>query len=157
MIEFTNLERVLQEYIESVKDGYKDLLKKDGHYASGELINTMKCKIEVQGNLYVAELHLQDYWKYVENGTKPHWPPPSAILKWIEVKKIIPHEINGITPTKEQLSYLIGRKISRVGTKGGLELTQTLNQLNNTWTEKISNALEMDIAESLDEIMIEIK
>lgn len=153
MIEFTNLEQVLKDYIEDVQKNYKDKLRRDGHVSSGDLINTMKCEIIVDDTCYIAQLTLQDYWKYLETGTKPHFPPIKSILKWIEQKPVIPREVNGIKPNNEQLAYLIGRKISRDGTKGGLQLSETIEELNAMWLKRIEDALEKDILISLEEVI----
>ncbi len=67
---------------------------------------------------------LPAHWYNVEFGRKPcppsrHWIPTDALIKWIEVKPIIPRpNKNGNIPTVKQLAFLINRAINdpdRVG------------------------------------------
>lgn len=156
-MEFTNLEKTLQEYIEEVANLYKKKLHSDNKIATGDLINSVKAKFEILGDLYVCELELEDYYKYVENGSRPHWPPPEVIKKWIKDKPVIPREMHGITPTTDQLAFLISRKISRVGIRAGLQLTETIEELNAKWISIIEDALQKDIEEYIEEIILTIK
>lgn len=147
--EFPNLKKALEDYIEDVKTHYQDLLTKDNKKATGKLINSVRANVKIGATQYTAELRLQDYWKYIEYGTKPHWPPPSAILKWIHAKPILPKAINGITPTENQLAFLIGRKISRDGTKGGNYLKDSIDDINAWYTRKFEEALSKDVGDEL--------
>lgn len=152
-MEFENLEKALNDYIEELADLYKRKLISDNKKASGDLINSVTANVEIDGNLYIAELELADYWKYVENGSKPHWPPKDAILKWIKKKPIIPRANKGITPTNDQLAYLIGRKIARDGIKPGYQLTMSIQQLNGKWLPLIEEAISKDILSYLETII----
>lgn len=106
---------------------YKKAISDSGHYASGELENTATYKVQFAGSMLEITFNLQDYWKYLENGTKPHFPPLEAIEQWITVKHIIPTTISGRVPTTRQLAYLIGRGISINGTKPTKLLQQTID------------------------------
>ena len=68
---------------------YKNALNESGHYASGKLANTAKAVIKWDGKVFELFFNLQEYWKYLENGTRPHFPPISAIEEWIKVKRIV--------------------------------------------------------------------
>lgn len=143
--EFLNLKKALEDYMEAVSRVYKGKLTADGHKATGKLIGSVKASVQIGSTQYIGELRLEDYWKYIEYGTKPHWPPPNAILKWIQAKPILPRAINGITPSKDQLAYLIGRKISQTGTKAGNELGNTIDEVNATYRPIIEQAVEKDL------------
>lgn len=143
--EFLNLKKALEDYMEAVSRVYKGKLTADGHKATGKLIGSVKASVQIGSTQYIGELRLEDYWKYIEYGTKPHWPPTSAILKWIQAKPILPRAINGITPSKDQLAYLIGRKISQTGTKAGNELGNTIDEVNATYRPIIEQAVEKDL------------
>ena len=71
------------------------------------------------GRVYLAP-PADRYGLFVEVGTRPHWPPPEALEGW--VRRL------GITGDREvrEVAFLIGRKISRVGTKGHLFLERAL-------------------------------
>ena len=147
--EFTNLKKALEDYMNEVSRIYKGKLTSDGHKATGKLIGSVKVEVSIGPTQYTGELRLEDYWKYIEYGTKPHWPPPKSILKWINAKPILPRAINGITPSKDQLAYLIGRKISKVGTKAGNELGDTIDEVNAKYRGIIEAAVEKDLSGEL--------
>lgn len=143
--ELTNVKKALEDYMDEVSRIYKGKLDSSGHKATGKLIGSIKAQVQIGSTLYTGELRLEDYWKYLEYGTKPHWPPSSAILKWIQAKPILPRAINGITPTNNQLAYLIGRKISKVGTKGDGLLGKTIDEVNSKYKPILESALETDL------------
>ena len=90
LIRLEALQAVLGEYAEEVARYYKENLDRDDRYASGKLVQSVESRIAVNGQAYQVQLRLEDYWKYVEWDTRPHWPPPSALLQWIEVKPVLP-------------------------------------------------------------------
>ena len=147
--EFTNLKKALEDYMNEVSRIYKDRLTSDGHKATGKLIGSVKAIVKIGPTQYTGELRLEDYWKYIEYGTKPHWPPPQALLRWIQAKPVLPRAINGITPSNNQLAYLIGRKISKEGTKPGGELGNTIDEVNDSFRPILEAALEKDLAGEL--------
>lgn len=151
-MEFSKLQEVLNEYIKEVGELYKTKLRNYGKDASGELIRSVSFNVVKDGNEYVGELSLADYWKYVEFGTEPHFPPVDSILKWIQKKPIIPKEVNGIKPTNDQLAYLIGRKISEDGIQGVNALEQTIEEVNEKYASLISDAVSDDLENELDKI-----
>ena len=108
----------------------------------------------VDGWNYIGALELADYWKYVEYGSKPHFPLISAILKWVKDKPVIPRPMNGITPTQQQLAFLIARKISRDGIKAGNQLMNTIEGVNASFMPILEDALAKDIKEYLGRITI---
>ena len=134
-----------------VDDNIKNLCQKlldlykanlSSHSASHTLENTASYKIEANDNWFELSFYLEDYWKYLEEGTKPHFPPVDKIEEWIRVKPIIPSSINGKVPTTKQLAYLISRKISRTGTKPTHILEKTLNSsLVDQITEEVSKLI----------------
>ena len=146
LIKFTNLQKVLAEYGNSVRNGYQDSLIRNNRMASGELMNSVEFKVTRDGNTYMVSLLLEDYWTYVENGTPPHWPPVSKILEWVKIKPVIPQpDNNGRIPSPKSLAFLISRKISRKGTKGTHDLKNTLQSLNREYSAKIREAAIKDI------------
>lgn len=153
MIEFRHLQEALAQYAQAIADQYKQNLEDSGRRASGELVSSVNTKVVVDGNEYVIELELQDYWKYVEEGTKPHFPPVSKILEWVKVKQILPTPMaNGKLPTEQQLAWMIAKKIDRVGTEGSNDLEHTMEEVD--YNAIIEEALDADIMESLDEIFM---
>ena len=130
-----------------------DQLAKHDRHASGNLMSTVRAEVEVNGTRYAAVLYLQDYWKYVEEGTEPHWPPRQAILDWIKIKPVIPRPDNrGRIPTPEQLAFLISRKISREGTEGSHDLQTAEDAVVPMWEERLLDALQRDTLEYIRKI-----
>jgi hypothetical protein len=52
---------------------------------------------------------------------------------------------NGKLPTPEQLDYLIRRKIAVFGTKGQPDLTDSVEDMNRAFQERIAAALAHDV------------
>lgn len=134
----------------------KERLEKNGSNASGMLSNSIKGKVKYDGKYVSVFVDLEDYWKYVENGTKPHFPPVDAIKQWIRVKPVLPRPLkDGKLPTENQLAYLIGRKISKVGTKAQPFLSTTIidfdlvdkiyTEVDKVVTEALNSAIEEEL------------
>lgn len=151
----TALVDILRELGENVREGYVNKLIRNGRPTTeNTLASTVTSQVEVNGTTYSVVLNLQEYWKYVEEGTRPHWPPPSAILHWIEVKPVIPRpDEKGRIPTPKQLAYLIGRKIAREGTKGTHDLKETTDTLLGYYEDRIKEALETDCLRYIEKVM----
>lgn len=160
MMEFKHLERALKDYADAIRDEYKDNLEKNNRRATGQLITSINTKIVVDGNTFEIELQLADYWRYIEEGrnpttaTTPSTPTlQECILDWIRVKQILPHpDKNGKLPTEEELSYMIADKIHREGYEGSHDLEDALKEVD--YDHIIEEALDKDVIESIDEIMM---
>ena len=150
-----NLIRVLEDLANDVRDNYKAQLELHDRIASGDLINKVKTEVEVNGTVYSVWLtDLQDYWKYVENGSAPHWPPKEAIDRWIQIKPVIPHpDKNGRLPTPEQLSFLIRRKISIEGTEGSHDLKKAEDAVLPAYEERLLEALQRDALNYIEKVL----
>ena len=142
--EFPKVAEVLERYGREFIEQYKSNLVASGRPASGKLVESLSYHVNLGTNVYAVDISLLDYWKYIESGTRPHWPPVSAIREWIKVKPVIPRPMaNGKLPTESQLAFLIGRKISRVGTEG-------INDFERA-NQEIFSRMEMSIAEAVTE------
>ena len=142
--EFPKVYEMLERYAKEFIEQYKINLVQSGRPASGRLADSLSYKVDMGANVYAVDISLLDYWKYIESGTRPHWPPVSAIREWIKVKPVIPRPMaNGKLPTESQLAFLIGRKISRVGTEG-------INDFERA-NQEIFSRMEMSIAEAVTE------
>lgn len=153
-IKFPNLQAVLQDYIEELKIEYENNLLDSDRVASWDLINNIEIVTSFEGYDYWVGFNLKDYWKYVEYGTKPHFPPVDALLRWIEIKPVLPYpNSKGKLPTPKQLAYLIGRKISEVGTEGSHDLAEANKTIHQKYEELIQMALDEDIMDNIDTIV----
>lgn len=130
----------------------KNKLTANNTNASNDLKNSIRGIVQQNGKYIVISIELNEYWKFIEYGTKPHWPPPSAIKRWISVKPVLPKPLSsGKLPTENQLAYLIGRKISKVGTKPQPFLKPTLTdfELVKKVYDEVTNLLNKKIEEIL--------
>lgn len=107
---------------------YKDAIDNTGHTASGNLARTATYRCEFDGRYFSLIFELEEYWKYLEYGTKPHFPPISDIERWVTVKRLVPRTNTGKVPSTKQLAYVIARKISIEGTKPTRLLKNTMKQ-----------------------------
>ena len=147
LIDTSHLRAVLMEYGIAVRNLYQDRLILHDRIASGELLNSVdNVRVDFDGTTYEVKLDLAEYWRYVEMDTEPHWPPPGALLKWISYKISMPRPMkNGKLPTPEQLDFLIRRKIAVFGTEGIPDLTDSVQDMNTAFRERIAEALAADM------------
>lgn len=147
LISFPELEKVLEDFARDFGEGYKEELLRNGRRASGDLINSVKTEVHAGEHSYEVTITLRDYWKYIENGTRPHWPPRDAILRWITVKPVIPRpDRYGRIPSPQSLAFLISRKIATVGTEGSQDLQKTKDALIPLYRQRIAAALGNDMS-----------
>lgn len=144
---------VLKDYAIELRNTLQDSYITDDRIATGDLLNSVEYIIEKDDRQIEVSLQLKEWWKYVEEDTKPHFPPPDAMLNYIKAKPILPKpDKNGKLPTPNQLAYLIGRKISEVGTTGTHNVRDTVRLINERYEEKIGQAISEDINNELDVI-----
>lgn len=142
-----NVSRVLRDYAAWVADRYKSNLSGSGRNASGVLSRSVRAFVASGERWYEVRMNLEEYWKYVERGTRPHWPPLEAIRRWVEVKPVIPRpDSRGRLPTPKQLAYLIARKIAREGTEGIPDLGDAEERANARFLPMLEAALAEDAA-----------
>jgi hypothetical protein len=121
--------------------------------ASGKLSKSIKGIVKQSGKWVTISIQMEDYWKYIENGTKPHFPPIDAIKKWISVKPVLPRPLkNGKLPTTNQLAYLIGRKIAKKGTLPQPFLKPTLTDFDLVGKvyNEVVNLINKQITEEIE-------
>lgn len=157
LINWKHLKTVLEEYAVALRNQYQDNLIENDHVTlNGNLLNSVEYIVKKGGHEISVSLKLQDYWKYVENDTKPHFPPVDKIREWIKIKPVLPYpDDNGNLPTENQLAYLIGRKIYKEGTEGTHDLYDAVNFINDEYEEKIGIAIDEDISDNLNIIFSE--
>lgn len=155
LIDFKELQQVLQDYAVDIAERYKENLVKSGRPASGALIESIKTQVRdvANGRVFYVEMSLLDYWKYIEWGTKPHFPPVSKIIEWVKVKPVIPSpDDRGRIPTPEQLGWAIANKIAQVGTEGKPDLQSSIEELDAWYRERLSQALARDVGDYIHEM-----
>ena len=155
LINFTELQQVLQDYAKEAEEIYKYQISLGGKNASRKLTDTIKSNIVVGDQAYEVSLTLQESWKYIESGRAPgKFPPVKAILDWISVKPILPRpDVNGRIPSPKSLAFLIGRKIENEGIEPFPALETTKEELDKIYHEKLSAALGHDVSNYIRKII----
>lgn len=167
IIEWTETYRVLEEYAIRLRNLYQDKLIKGDKIATGDLMNNVEYIIEKDSRSVSVSLQLEDYWKYVEEGRPPGYPPIDAIREWIRVKPIVPDERNGRIPDEKQLAFLIARSIAGESPnqanlknpEGGIEgthyLQESQEEVLTEFEDKLSEAVGKDVDRYMDILMTE--
>ena len=164
LIDLSELQKVLQDLANDIRDNYKEHLQHSDRYTekgvpsgySQRLIDSVKTQVVVGDNAYEVTMTLNDYWKYVEDDTRPHFPPVNNILEWVQIKPVIPRpDANGRIPSPQSLAFLIGRAISKYGTKGSHDLEKVKDGVIPFYREKIAIALGHDMENYIRKIVVE--
>ena len=162
LIQFDNLRAVLEEFAQEFKDQYRAGLLSHGRftqYGEDRLVdsvdaNQVQAMVREGDEAWTVTINLNEYWKYVENDTRPHWPPPSAILRWVEIKPVLPHpDANGRIPSPRSLAYLIGRKISREGTTGSHDFKTAQETTIERFRVRIRVAMIKDVQNYVRQVL----
>lgn len=121
----------ITEVCNQIADIYRKKMDAADYNKQGELYN-FKWTTEWKDNLFEIAFDLPSYFPFAENGRRPgKFPPPDAILKWVQFKRIVPRPgRNGKVPSTNQLVYLISRKIATKGTEGKHLFEKTLDDPN---------------------------
>lgn len=147
LFDLNELLQVLMDLANEIEENYKQKLVESGHYTTDyALLDSIKTQVVNNDTGYEITMTLNDYWKWLENDTKPHFPPVDKIREWIQIKPIIPRpNALGRKPTENQLAYLIGRKIYNEGTTGTHDLERTKDAVIPMYRERIAQALGHDM------------
>ena len=150
-MELSKFNKVLEEYQQEFEKTLEKNLKEHGRVASGNLIKSITVHSKYTNQDVTVILDSADYLKQVSEGRKPSGSGGNGQLKekikiWIEQKNILPRPDNlGKVPTKDQLAFLIARKIHKEGYKGSDDLTMTVDSINDKYIVKLQEALNEDI------------
>lgn len=151
-MELTTIQNIINEFTDTLKS----VISSNGSNASGTLSKSIKGIVKMNDKYLTVSISLEDYWKYIEYGTNPHFPPVDKIREWVRVKPVLPRPLaSGKLPTENQLAFLIGRKISKFGTKPKPFLNNTKEEFDlvgkvyNATLELITKQIEQEITEEL--------
>lgn len=162
IINWTNLKAALDDYAAEVEQILKEKITAGGHIASHKLINNLDYQVDLGGTSLSVSISFENYLKYLDLGTKPHFPPigngqdGTGILSWVRTKNLIRNAktYDGKLPTEKQLAFLIARKISKVGTEATHILTDSIEEVNARYELIIGDAIEKDLDEGINAILI---
>lgn len=154
-MDWKHTQEVLNGYADDFLQRLRDRLIRDDKYASGKLLASLKTTVVCTDSEVSVWLSSEDYLQYINEGTKPHWPPKEPIIQWIRDKGIEPYpDNNGRLPTVEGLAFLISRKISRDGTEADPVVDETLREVNADWLPRIESAVMEDVEDEVNAIII---
>lgn len=150
--------RVLSEYAKRFEELIKRKIQEEDLIATGNLLASIYTEVILDGVVYKVILNSLDYIKYLEHGTRPHFPPEEPIIKWIRARKLPTRETcGGNLPSEKQLSFLVRRKIGLEGTEAKPIIATTTKELNEQYIPRIVEALKTDIINSLPNLILTIK
>ena len=124
-LEFKTLEAEMWAYGRQVQSRYRAALAQKGINASSKLSSTAEPVVKHKGSEYTLYMRLQDYWKYVEYGTRElagrpmgRFAPLSPFIAWVRAKGI---PLNGkkINSVAYAIAYKISRGIPSRGIRSG--------------------------------------
>lgn len=146
------------EVCNQIADIYRKKMDAADYNKQGELYN-FKWTTEWKDNLFEVYFELPQYFPFAENGRRPgKFPPPDAILKWVQLKRLVPRPgRDGKVPSTNQLVYLISRKIATKGTEGKHLFEKTLDDPNldnlaDKLVELITAEFEKEIEKYIESI-----
>lgn len=162
IINWTNLKAALDDYAAEVEEILKEKITVGDHIASHRLLNSLEYVVDMGNTSVSVSVSFEDYLKYLESGTKPHFPPigdgqtGTGILSWVRAKNLLnkARPYNGKLPTERQLAFLIARKINQVGTEATHVLSDTMDEVNAKYELIIEDAIMKDLGEGINAILI---
>lgn len=155
-----NVTNILTLYKKRLEELLKRNLTEKDNVATGNLLASIHTKLEIKDKVFEVWLNALKYLKYIESGTKAHWPPSKAILKWVQKKRLPTEELTGdkSLPTEKQLTFLISRAMAGKspnqanlknptgGTYQYKTYSETIEQLNDEFIPRIKDALKKDVS-----------
>lgn len=168
-----NLGNALAKWSQTIIDALRKDLKEDDTVASGRLRASIHPVIKVFGNRFEMQFMMEDYWKSVDEGTKPGTKPNIAkILKWMGNKRIQPRQTKlGLTGGRSKrarkvykdrklaLAERIANAIYKRGTikrfnyKGTGFVSDYTKTLEKRMTESIRQATGKDITIQIKNVL----
>ena len=140
-----HLEKVLNEFGLEFKQQVRDKIYAENAVATGGLLNSIDYELEkADDGSYTLYLTHADYFHYVNENTRPHFPPIMPIIQWVLDKPLATD-----LPEVKSIAYAVQWKISEEGTKGHYFFEATLNGLMEKYYPKIVDAIYADIEEDL--------
>lgn len=116
---FRTMRTTVKDHVEKIASRAIDIIKARDTIAGGDLVKSITSAVKIASDeiLGVAGSNLP-YALFAHEGTRPHWPPVRAMEDWVKQKIRRGKMSLGPKDTIKGLAYMVGRKISRRGTKG---------------------------------------
>ena len=165
VIGFATLEQVLNDYGRQIVESYRNILDAEGINATDALKNTLSWHVSKEGDTYVLYLTIQDYWKWLERGTRLQGiyhqqgkkPPFSPLLKWVQNKPVAPwnDKLKKMPLNKAQkaMAAMLRQSIWKKGTKP-LHILERSMPSKEQVTETLKAAIRLDLEHWVKDIQI---
>lgn len=113
-----NLGHMMKRWSQVIVASLRKEITQDDTKASGRLLASIRPQVKIFGNKFVMEIVMEDYWKSVDQGTKPGTKPDvNKILKWMRHKGIQPSPVtrtnSGNVISTLKASGKLKRKLSK--------------------------------------------
>lgn len=155
-MELVNTISAVAESLELFKTGMRNQLASNGVNASGKLNDSLEDVIIDSNGFVSGSVEALSYWYYQNYGRGPTKATggtgqvKKAIRQWIDDKGISPRpSANGKNVTKDELAFLIARKIHREGFKAKLDLQEVISDIQPRVDELIAEAVYIDLNNEL--------
>jgi len=156
------------------------MLRRQGHRATGTLANSMKLEWELNQDKDEWTIELTpdvDYWQYVDSGVDGvnkkysretfkflntdtrtfrftnKKPPLKAIMGWLKVKGYQGRNAKGQFITDRSFGFLVQRAIFQRGLKPSYFISKTGNNILKKYSDPIASAVGQDVANIITKIL----
>lgn len=143
-----SLQNILEEWANKLTNLYKSKIGEET-----DIAKSIKSEIYFDGNNFIIEINLNEYWKWIENGRAPGKQPPiEAMVKL--AKKVVPRPYilpsgKQTIPSEKQLAFLIGRKIGRDGVKPRPYLKESIDEIKGELFKDITDEIVTKIRQEI--------
>jgi len=159
LVRFIELHKELERYGHFLVLKYREKLKKDRTFASGDLSDSFTYELsesDIQSKLSI--LALQYIGSVSEGINNKRTPPSTEILKWIETKGIKPKEGGQSESNMKRMAFAIARSIgkhgviARFGYKGTSIIDYVYKDISGILGQDLLAAYNRDVTRILEEM-----
>ena len=152
-MDLTNTTQAVAESLEIFREAMKEQLSAKNINASGKLDDSIEDVMVTSDGFVSGSVRALSYWYYTNYGRGPTVRGSSGkgvvrerIRQWIDDKGIVPRDAaNGRKTTKDELAFLIARKIHREGYEAKLYISEVEEQVIPIVSDIIEQALFKDL------------
>ncbi|MCD7937493.1 MAG: hypothetical protein LUG98_11580 [Tannerellaceae bacterium] len=145
MSEWVHTYEALESFAGKAMELYRQKISQAG--IDSNFLEGLTKEIEVESGNYMVSLHLEEYWKHIEEGRKPgKFLPREALDNWVKANIKLPRpDKKGRLPTVKQLAYLVNRKIARQGIPARPFLSNTVEEVFSSFIDTLAGAFATDV------------
>ena len=155
--DITILTDSVAEALALFRDEMKKQLETNGINASGKLDDSVTDIVITSDGFISGSVQALSYWYYTNYGRGPTQRSGTGkgvvrakVRQWIDDKGIVPRDgANGQKVTKDELAFLIARKIHRQGYEGKLYIEEVINKVQPLVDAIVTRAADEFINEAL--------